>query len=254
MERPFFSIVTPVSNGEKYLEKTIKSILNQSTKDYEYIIVDNISNDNSKKIIEKHIAGITKFISERDNGMYDALNKGFSISKGKYFFWLNSDDFLKNDYVLENIKKFLVDNQNINWINCKTSFKYEKTKFSISFFPYIYPTKIIKNGFAHNCGWGFIQQESTMFSSDLFHKVGGFDKRYKMAGDYYLWKKFSEISKLHPLNLPLGVQRKWEGQMQKNLDFYYKELNKRKCKFPLLKYFRLLFSFIYFVISKIKKF
>ena len=76
--------------------------------------------------------------------MYDALNKGFSISKGKYFFWLNSDDFLKNDYVLENIKKFLVDNQNINWINCKTSFKYEKTKFSISFFPYIYPTKIIK--------------------------------------------------------------------------------------------------------------
>ena len=53
MERPFFSIVTPVSNGEKYLEKTIKSILNQSTKDYEYIIVDNMSNDNSRKIIEK---------------------------------------------------------------------------------------------------------------------------------------------------------------------------------------------------------
>ena len=253
MERPFFSIVTPVSNGERYLEKTITSILNQSIKDYEYIIVDNRSRDNSKKIIEKYLSGITKFISEKDDGMYDALNKGFSNCNGKYFFWLNSDDFLKNDYVLENIKKFLMSNQNINWINCKTSFKYEKMKFSISLFPYVYPRQIIKNGFAHNCGWGFIQQESTMFSRDLFNKVGGFNKNYKMAGDFYLWKKFSEISKPYPLNLPLGVQRKCDGQMQKNLTFYYKELNKNKCIIPLLKYFRLFFSFIYFIVSKVKK-
>ena len=254
MERPFFSIVTPVSNGEKYLEKTITSILNQSINDYEYIIVDNKSNDNSRKIIEKYISsGITQFISEKDNGMYDALNKGFSRSSGKFFFWLNSDDYLKNNYVLENIKKFLIKNQNINWINCKTSFKYEKFKISVSFFPYIYPRKIIKKGLAHNCGWGFIQQESTMFTSDLFNKVGGFDEKYKMAGDFYLWKKFSESSKLHPLNLPLGVQRKWEGQMQKNLKFYYEELNKRKCVIPILKSFRLLFSLIYFLFSKIKK-
>ena len=75
-----------------------------------------------------------------------------------------------------------------------------------------------------------------------------------MACDFFLWKKLSEENDLIPVNLPIGVQRKWEGQMQKNLDFYYKELNKRKCKFPLLKYFRLLFSFIYFVISKVKKF
>ena len=88
MEQPFFSIITPVSNGEKYLEKTITSILNQSINDYEYIIVDNESDDNSKKIIEKYLSGITKFISEKDNGMYEALNKGFSNCTGKYFFWL----------------------------------------------------------------------------------------------------------------------------------------------------------------------
>ena len=51
MERPFFSIVTPVSNGEKYLEKTIKSILKSTINDYEYIIVDNISNDNLEKLL-----------------------------------------------------------------------------------------------------------------------------------------------------------------------------------------------------------
>ena len=253
MEQPFFSIITPVSNGEKYLEKTITSILNQSINDYEYIIVDNESDDNSKKIIEKYLSRITKFISEKDNGMYEALNKGFSNCTGKYFFWLNSDDYLKNDYVLENIKKFLLSNQNINWINCKTSFKYERINFSVSFFPYVYPRKIIKYGLAHNCGWGFIQQESTMFSKDLFLKNGGFDEKYKMAGDFFLWKKFSETSKLYPLNLPLGVQRKWDGQMQKNLNFYYKELNKKKCLVPIIKYIRLLLSLSYFIISKVKK-
>ena len=72
----------------KYLEKTITSILNQSINDYEYIIVDNESDDNSKKIIEKYLSRITKFISEKDNGMYEALNKGFSNSTGKFFFWL----------------------------------------------------------------------------------------------------------------------------------------------------------------------
>jgi len=254
MERPFFSIVTPVSNGEKYLEKTITSIVNQSSKDFEYIIVDNMSTDNSREIIEKYLPSINKFISEKDDGMYDALNKGFSNCSGKYFFWLNSDDYLKNDYVLENIKKFLINNENIKWINCQTSFKYERLNFSLTFFPYTYPRKIIKNGLAHNCGWGFIQQESTMFSKELFTKVGGFNEKYKMAGDFYLWKKFSEISKLYPLNLPLGVQRKWEGQMQKNLKFYYAELNKSKCYFPILKYFRLFFSLVYFIISKVKKF
>ena len=205
MSEPFFSIVTPVFNGERYLEETIDSVINQSIDDYEYIVVDNNSKDNSIEIVKKKIKYINKFISEKDEGMYDALNKGFSFCKGKYFYWLNSDDYLENKYALENLKKYLVKNPKISWLNGNTNFKFENKNISLKFFPYQYPRKIIKNGFAHNCGWGFIQQESTIFSKKLFYNVGGFDKKYKMAGDYFLWKKFSQTEKLYSINISIGV-------------------------------------------------
>ena len=107
MTNPFFSIVTPVFNGETYIEETIKSVLSQSIDDYEYTIVDNMSTDNTKNIINKYSSNITKVISEKDDGMYDALNKGFASSRGKYFLWLNADDFLKNKDVLSKAKNYL---------------------------------------------------------------------------------------------------------------------------------------------------
>ena len=248
---PFFSIVTPVYNGEKYLEQTIKSVIGQTITDYEYIIVDNLSKDNSRKIIERYSSKIDKIIFEKDEGMYDALNKGFSNCKGKYLFWINSDDYLFNKDVLMNLKNYLIKNPHIEWLNGKTSFKYEKYNFSLSFFPYIYPTNFIKKGFAHKCGWGFIQQESTMFSKKIFIKSGGFDKKIKMACDFFLWKKLSEKNNLIPVNLPIGVQRKWDGQMQSDLKHYYKEINKQKCIFSFLKIIRFFYSLVFFFINKI---
>ena len=91
MSFPFFSIVTPVFNGERYIEETIKSVISQSINDYEYIIVDNLSTDNTPNIIKKYSSKINKIITEKDNGMYDAIEKGFSHCKGKYFYL-----FLKN--------------------------------------------------------------------------------------------------------------------------------------------------------------
>ena len=72
-----------------------------------------------------------------------------------------------------------------------------------------------------------------------------------MAGDFYLWKKFSEYTKLTSINLPLGVQRKWSGQMQNDLYFYYKELNVKKCIFPIVKYIRLIISFFRFLFFRL---
>ena len=78
MSFPFFSIVTPVFNGERYIEETIKSVISQSINDYEYIIVDNLSTDNTPNIIKKYSSKINKIITEKNNGMYDAIEKGFS--------------------------------------------------------------------------------------------------------------------------------------------------------------------------------
>ena len=247
MSNPFFSIVTPVFNGETHIEETIKSVLSQSIDDYEYTIVDNMSTDNTRNIINKYSSNITKIISEKDDGMYDALNKGFASSRGKYFLWLNSDDFLKNKDVLKKVKNYLEKNPHARWIIGNTSFKYEKFDFSLTFFPYQYPQAIITSGFAHNCGWGFIQQESTIFNRKSFNDLGGFDSNNKMAGDFHFWKKLALKEKLISVNISIGVQRKWEGQLQNNLDFYFKEINKKKCKFPILKIFRFVYSFVLYI-------
>ena len=163
---------------------------------------------------------------------------------------INSDDYLFNKDVLMNLKNYLIKNPHIEWLNGKTSFKYEKYNFSLSFFPYIYPTNFIKK-VLHKCGWGFIQQESTMFSKKIFIKSGGFDKKIKMACDFFLWKKLSEKNNLIPVNLPIGVQRKWDGQMQSDLKHYYKEINKQKCIFSFLKIIRFFYSLVFFFINKI---
>ena len=247
MNFPFFSIVTPVFNGEKFIEETINSVINQSIDDYEYIIVDNLSTDNTANIIKKYSTKIHKTIFEKDNGMYDALSKGFSKCRGKYFYWLNSDDFLKNNNVLKNLKNYLLTNPENEWLICKTNFRYQKYNFDLELFPYQYPQQIVKNGFAHNCNWGFIQQESTIFSKNLFYSVGGFKKNYKMAGDYYLWKDFASKKKPVSVLISLGVQRKWEGQLQNNLNFYYKEINKKKCFIRIFKLFRFVYSLLFYL-------
>ena len=254
MTNPFFSIVTPVFNGDKYIEETIQSVINQSINDYEYVIVDNLSTDNTPNIINKYSTKIHKLIVEKDNGIYEALEKGFSYCKGKYFYWLNSDDFLKDENVLKNLKNYLLTHKDNEWLIANTSFRYEKYNLNLEFFPYQYPQEIVKKGYAHNCSWGFIQQESTIFSRRLFYSVGGFKKNYKMAGDYHLWKDFATKQKPVSVRISLGVQRKWSGQLQSNLDFYYEEINKKKCLFKFFKLFRFLYSLLfYFKLLLVKK-
>ena len=77
------SIITPNYNGDKFLEECIKSVINQSSKDYEYIIIDGGSTDESKNIIKKYEKFIKYFVSEKDNGLYDAIDKGIKKANGE---------------------------------------------------------------------------------------------------------------------------------------------------------------------------
>lgn len=91
---PKISIVTPSYNQGKFLEKTIQSVINQGYENLEYIIIDGGSTDNSVEIIKKYESHIDFWVSEKDNGQSDAINKGFSHATGDIFYWINSDDFL----------------------------------------------------------------------------------------------------------------------------------------------------------------
>lgn len=88
-----FSIVTPVFNGAEYIEKCIVSIKNQTYRNFEHIIMDGGSNDETLDIIERYKGTYNmRVVSEKDQGMYDAIVKGFALATGDIFSWLNADD------------------------------------------------------------------------------------------------------------------------------------------------------------------
>lgn len=96
----FISIVTVVYNGEKTIRRTIESVLCQEFKDYEYIIVDGLSKDNTVNIAkeyEERFEGRLRIYSERDKGIYDAMNKGIKLAKGEYIWLVNADDWIAPD-------------------------------------------------------------------------------------------------------------------------------------------------------------
>ena len=105
-----FTIITVTLNSEKTILKTIESIDNQTFKNFEYIIIDGGSNDQTLKIIEKNLQKETLIISEKDRGIYNAMNKGIENSKGEYVGFLNSDDWFDNN-TLEIVNDFISSNK-----------------------------------------------------------------------------------------------------------------------------------------------
>ncbi len=110
-----FSIITPTFEQAEYISDTIDSVLNQSFKDFEYIIIDSCSEDGTKEIVESYAAKDSRihYIREKDRGQADGINKGLRLAKGEIVAWLNSDDFYYDEHVLENVDKVFSDNKDL---------------------------------------------------------------------------------------------------------------------------------------------
>ena len=254
-KKPFVSIITPNYNGGQFLEQTILSVLNQTSKNFEYLILDSISTDNSPNIFEKYKNKVDKIIISKDNGVYDAIDKGIKIAKGEIIIWINSDDILHKDAV-KNVKKIFEYNNDIDWISGVNS--YIKKGFKFSLIPYYYPKKIIKKGYAHHNYWGFIQQESVAFKKKLYFKSEGLIPQFGNAGDYHLWKSFSNFSSLKSFNIKIGYFRSWQGQnskIQKDKYFNDTKISESFYSLRIVRFIISLFFFpyYYFLTKKILK-
>ena len=97
--KPLISLITVVFNGEKYLEQTIQSVLDQTYRNIEYIIVDGQSTDRTLDIIKNYESQISKWVSEPDKGLYDAMNKGVRMASGEIIGIINSDDWFEPEAV-----------------------------------------------------------------------------------------------------------------------------------------------------------
>jgi len=111
MPKVTLSVITVTYNAEKYLEPTIKSVLDQTFNDAEYLIIDGNSSDGTLKIIEKYKDKIDQLISEKDRGVYDAMNKGLEMAQGEYVLFLNAGDELSKPTILHEIFN---QNQNVD--------------------------------------------------------------------------------------------------------------------------------------------
>src|SRR3954464_13703841 len=89
---PRISIVTPSFNQARFLPETIRSVLGQNYPDLEYVVIDGGSTDGSAEVIRRHEDRLAQWVSEKDAGQYDAINKGFARTSGEIMGWLNSDD------------------------------------------------------------------------------------------------------------------------------------------------------------------
>lgn len=107
------SIITVVYNSEKTIEYTLKSIISQSYKDKEIIVIDGNSSDSTMTIVNKYKDSIETIISEPDKGIYDAMNKGVKFAKGNWVCFMNSGDSFYNEHVLEDVSHLLLDEYGI---------------------------------------------------------------------------------------------------------------------------------------------
>ncbi len=204
----FFSIITVVLNNENFIENTIKSVINQGI-DVEYILIDGGSTDGTLDIIKKYDNHIDLWISDKDFGIYDAMNKGIKYSSGKYLGIINSGD-LYNSNALSTIKSYFT--------------KHEKLDFIFG----TVQKKILKSGFKKNkiyWSFDFYPSHSSAFfiSSRVQKKLGLYNINFKLSADHDLFfrlikNKFKGMATKK--NELIGYFTKDGGSYSSTIDFF----------------------------------
>lgn len=166
------SIITICYNEVGRIQKTLDSVINQSFRDFDWIVIDGGSTDGTKEILQQHSENFKIFISEKDGGIYNAMNKAIALATGQYLFFLNAGDYFSGNDVLIQIfshelhADFVYGNITIIGINCSQLLLMP---------PQITPEFLYRKTIPH---------QSTFTKKTLFEKAGSYDEKYQIVSDY----------------------------------------------------------------------
>jgi len=186
---PLVSIVTPSFNQAHFLERTIRSVLEQDYPNIEYLIADGGSTDGSLEIIQRYSDRLAWWVSEKDEGQTNALNKGFSHVKGEILAWLNSDDTYEPGAISHAVEQML-QYPEAGLIYGDANLIDEKDRI-IGHFPARQTDYArLRRGYVH------IPQQAAFFRASLWKQVGPLDPSFYFAMDYDLWVRLARISQI----------------------------------------------------------
>ncbi|MGE0561167.1 MAG: glycosyltransferase family 2 protein [Flavobacteriales bacterium] len=195
---PLVSIITVVYNGEMFIEQTIKSVLNQTYSKIEYIIVDGASSDGTLDIVKKYQSQIARLISEKDAGIYNAMNKGLALATGEIIAILNADDYYYPETIQQVVSHFNETNTDVVYGDLTKLRTINGTEFYKDIKPDI---SLMEKTMP-------IFHPSTFIKKHVYDAVGGFNEVYKLSSDYdFIYRVYKAGFKFSYLPKTLAVFR-----------------------------------------------
>lgn len=206
------SVVTVCRNAESTIENTIDSVAGQTCNNVEHIIVDGASTDGTLDIIRRYEAVVAKWVSEPDQGIYDAMNKGLAMATGDIVGFLNSDDILASPTVLEQIDQVFRDE---SLDACFADLVYVDKHDLAKVVRYWKSSSFFAGAFSQ----GWCPAHPTFYArKSVYDSLGGFDTSYKLAADADLMMRYLEKGGIKSLYVPeVWVRMRLGGQTNRNI-------------------------------------
>lgn len=189
---PLITVVTVCYNSVDMIEKTLKSVIEQSYSNKEYVVIDGASTDGTKKIVERYIDSIDFFMSESDNGIYHAMNKAVGVAKGEWVIFMNAGDVFVDNAVLEKVSYSLSATIDVLYGDILTS---RNTELVLKEAPSEIKS-MHRMPFCHQA----------VFTRTSLLRSFPFDEKYKMSADFKLYKQLNrENATFRRLPLPITI-------------------------------------------------
>ena len=210
------SIITITYNSAQTLEDTLKSVTSQDYPNLEYIIIDGKSKDTTLQIVDKYKSGIAKVVSEKDKGLYDALNKGIKHATGDVIGMLHSDDLYANESVISNVMKKFAEDPSVEGVYADLVFvNRNDTNKSMRVWE---SGKYQEGDFLK----GWMPPHPTFFvRKEVYEKFGGFNTELKLSADYELMLRLIHKNNIKLAYLPQVIVKMRMGGVS-NVSFFVK--------------------------------